>query len=152
MASGAQIKYPGAVFGYAVDQPQGASGDVEFFLSNAALTQGQAVILGADAAHVGPAATNSAGTLVIGFVSEAAAAAEESVPIVYQGRAIAVVATTVTAGNLLGLSATNAGFLAPVTAGVAITQYGDAGKVLAVAESTVTTNTTTQTVVRILRL
>jgi hypothetical protein len=151
MASGAVIKYPGSVFGYNADTPEGVAGDVEYFIASAAITKGQAVTKGSTLDLVTAATTGATGPTIVGLAQRTVAAGA-SVPVTYQGRGVALVATTVTAGNLLGVSATNAGFLAPVTAGVAITQYGDAGKVIAVAEESAATDTTTEVNVRILRL
>lgn len=152
MAAGATIKYPAGVFGYSADSPEGQAGSVEYFSAGAVVAKGNLVIKGTTPDLVIAATTGTTGPLVVGIAAQAAVTGQ-AVPVTYQGRALALVATTVTAGNLLGVSATDTAHLAPVTAGVAITVYGDAGKVIAVAEEGVATTVTgTEVNVRILRL
>lgn len=135
-----QIKYPAAVFGFIGGDPDGQSGVVDYCVASATVTAGDTVIV--DTANLGqvkPAAVNSASQLVVGIAQKGAAASGTIVPVVIAGRAIARIATTITAGDRLAIDGTNAARLASITAGVAVTVASALGIVVAVAEESVAT-------------
>lgn len=129
------IKYPAAVFGYTGGDPDGQSGTVDYCVASATVTAGDIVIV--DTSNLGqvtPAATNSATQLVVGVAAEAASASGEIIPVVTGGRCKVRIATTVTAGDRLGLDSSNAARAASLTAGVAVTLASHLGMIVAVAE------------------
>lgn len=141
-----QIRYPQSVFGYSdKGTPKEAGSNTEYFESQGAIVAGEAVELDFTAfGRVKTATTNGGTQLFVGIAQEAATTTGEVIPVTMQGYAVARIATTVTAGDRLNISATTAGQLASITAGVAVTLVSALGSVRAVAlESVATTVSTT---------
>jgi len=129
-----QIRYPLSVFGYDSQSPRDYGAVVEYVEASAAVTEGHAVEWDtANAGKVKTATTDGGTNLFAGIAAEAASAAGEIIPVVVTGFARAVVATTVTAGDRLNISATTAGQLASITAGVTVSTVANLGLVKATA-------------------
>jgi len=153
----AQIKYPAGVYGFSADVPI-VSLLVDTSQVSATTTAGNVVIVDtATPATVKPAATNSAPNLVVGValangVPSTTGGPVTEIPICVYGRCQALIATTVTAGNLLGLDSSNAAFLMALTAGLTAATAGTLGTVIATAEESIATNTTTLCRVRVAKV
>jgi hypothetical protein len=153
----AQIKYPAAVFGYSAGAPDGLSGVIDYCVAANTITAGHLCQIATTTAGqvAAIAATNGSTAIVVGVAAaqngKSSYVVGDVVPVVIEGRAIAKTATTVTTADRLSFSATTVGQVASITGGVTVATVADLGKVIAVAEETVTTNASTDVHVRIVK-
>lgn len=148
------IRYPASVFGYSSNAPADGGSLAEPFVAAAAITKGHAVELDftTSDARVKTATTNGGTQLFVGFAQDASTTASDVVLVTMAGIATARVSTNVTVGDRLNISATTAGELATITAGVVVTLTSHLGQVRAVALETITTASATNIRVLVARL
>lgn len=135
------VRNPNGVFGQTAGDPTGYGEVVGYYVASATIVANELVIIDtANAGQVKQATASTDAHLVVGVAAEAAAAGEV-VAVTILGPAKCHKNTSVSAGDRLGPDGTTAGYVATLTAGVAVTTLAAVGQVVAIAqESSATTD------------